>query len=179
MTNAEFAVLSLVSEAPRHGYEIEKTITERGMREWTEIGFSSIYYLLNKLEKEGLIDGRTEQQPGRGPARKVYYITNNGREVCREKTLEVMSTPHRCYPPLLLGLANLPLIDRAAAIKALVRHCDQLSERLDHLRARREGQGTLPVFVDSMFVYSLTMMEAEKKMIEDIIRRLEEENGKD
>ena len=44
MTNAELAVLSLVVEAPRHGYEIEQAIAERGMREWTEIGFSSIYY---------------------------------------------------------------------------------------------------------------------------------------
>ena len=45
MTNAEFAILSLIFELPRHGYEIEKTIEKRGMREWTEIGFSSIYYL--------------------------------------------------------------------------------------------------------------------------------------
>jgi DNA-binding PadR family transcriptional regulator len=43
MTNAELAILSLVAEQPRHGYEIEQVIEEREMREWTEIGFSSIY----------------------------------------------------------------------------------------------------------------------------------------
>jgi DNA-binding PadR family transcriptional regulator len=48
--------LTLVAERPRHGYEIERVIEERGMREWTEIGFSSIYYLLKKLEREGLIE---------------------------------------------------------------------------------------------------------------------------
>ena len=41
--------------------EIEHVIEERGMRDWTEIGFSSIYYLLKKLEKEGLIAGRLEE----------------------------------------------------------------------------------------------------------------------
>ena len=51
MTNAELAILSLIGESPRHGYEIEQVIEARGMREWTEIGFSSIYYLLKKLEK--------------------------------------------------------------------------------------------------------------------------------
>ena len=32
MTNAELAILSLVVETPRHGYEIEQVIEERGMR---------------------------------------------------------------------------------------------------------------------------------------------------
>ena len=54
MTNAELAILSLVAEEPRHGYDIEQVIEARGMRDWTEIGFSSIYYLLKKLEKSGL-----------------------------------------------------------------------------------------------------------------------------
>jgi DNA-binding PadR family transcriptional regulator len=55
MTNAELAVLSLIAEQPRHGYDIEQIIEARGMRDWTEIGFSSIYYLLNKLEEAGMI----------------------------------------------------------------------------------------------------------------------------
>jgi DNA-binding PadR family transcriptional regulator len=59
VTNAELAVLSLVVERPRHGYDVELTIAERGMRDWTDVGFSSIYYLLGKLEKAGLIEGRS------------------------------------------------------------------------------------------------------------------------
>jgi DNA-binding PadR family transcriptional regulator len=55
MTNAETAILTLLAEQPRYGYEIEQIIAERGMREWTEIGFSSIYNLLKKLEREGLV----------------------------------------------------------------------------------------------------------------------------
>ena len=61
MTNAELAILSLIAEQPRHGYDIEQIIEARGMRDWTEIGFSSIYYLLNKLEKAGLIESQLQQ----------------------------------------------------------------------------------------------------------------------
>jgi DNA-binding PadR family transcriptional regulator len=68
MTNAELAILSLVDERPRHGYEVEQVIEERGMREWTEIGFSSIYYLLKKLEREGQTRGQLGEAD-RGPAR--------------------------------------------------------------------------------------------------------------
>ena len=59
MTNAELAILSLIGEKPRHGYDIEQVIEVRGMRDWTEIGFSSIYYILRKLEER-----RSGDQPG-------------------------------------------------------------------------------------------------------------------
>jgi len=74
MTNAELAVLGLVVEQPRHGYQIEQLIEQRGMRRWTDIGFSSIYFLLKKLEHGGFIEGRLEKTE-RGPARKVYHPT--------------------------------------------------------------------------------------------------------
>jgi len=66
MTNAELAILGLVAEAPRHGYEIEQLIENRGMRNWTEVGFSSIYYILNKLEQRSLIRSHREPAAGRG-----------------------------------------------------------------------------------------------------------------
>ena len=54
LTDAELLLLGLVSEMPRHGYELEQVIETRGMREWTQVGFSSIYFVLGKLEKAAL-----------------------------------------------------------------------------------------------------------------------------
>ena len=85
-TQSELALLSLLAEQPYHGYELEHVIEARGMREWTEIGFSSIYYLLKKLEGDGWIESRLEEG-GRGPARKVYAITSGGREQLRAAIL--------------------------------------------------------------------------------------------
>ena len=65
MTNAELAILSLVVEQPRHGYDIEQTLVERNMRDWTDVGFSSIYYILGKLETAGLVTSRSEPAPSR------------------------------------------------------------------------------------------------------------------
>ena len=83
MTNAELAVLSLLVEKPRHGYEIQQVIEDRGMRDWTEIGFSSIYYVLAKLEKRGLVSS-TQDAGGKGPSRKVYAPTGAGFAACGE-----------------------------------------------------------------------------------------------
>ena len=53
LTPAELTVLGLIVEQPRHGYDLEQVIEERGIRQWTDIAFSSIYYVLAKLEKRG------------------------------------------------------------------------------------------------------------------------------
>lgn len=58
LTNTELAILGLVAERPKHGYQVEQDIAERGMRAWTEIGFSSIYYVLNKLEAAGWLESQ-------------------------------------------------------------------------------------------------------------------------
>ena len=172
MTNAELAILSLIAEQPRHGYEIEQVIEERGMREWTEIGFSSIYYLLKKLEREGLIEGQIVEAE-RGPARKVYRPTPAGREALRAGVLDALSVPRRCYSPLQLGLADLPAIPPEEALAALGQYRDSLAARLRHVQARWESQHPLPYFVDAMFDHSVMMVRAELEWITQFISRLE------
>ncbi|MHB1342351.1 MAG: hypothetical protein ACYC77_09450 [Coriobacteriia bacterium] len=39
MTSAELAVISLIVERPRHAYEIEQVIIERGMRQGVRHAF--------------------------------------------------------------------------------------------------------------------------------------------
>jgi DNA-binding PadR family transcriptional regulator len=178
LTNAELAILSLVAEQPRHGYEIEQVIEERGMRDWTEVGFSSIYYLLKKLEKDGLVEGQLEEAE-RGPARKVYHPTPAGRQVLRNGVLEALSVPQPCYSPLQLGLANLPGIPPSEAIAALQQYREALIARRDHAQARWDAQKPLPYFVDAMFDHGVTMANAEAKWIETFITQLEANDGKD
>ncbi len=172
MTNSELDILSLIAERPRHGYEIERVIEERGMRDWTEVGFSSIYYVLKKLEKNALIEGHTERQVGRGPARKVYHVTAAGKAAWRQAMPEALSVPRRCDPPLQLGLASLPGIPPADAVAALRQYRERLVERQEHVRARWESKRPLPYHVDAMFNLSLTMIEAELKWIRGFIQTL-------
>ncbi len=54
-------------ESPMHGYQIEQIIEERGMREWTPIGFSSIYYLLDKMKDKGWLASNWRNPPAKDP----------------------------------------------------------------------------------------------------------------
>jgi DNA-binding PadR family transcriptional regulator len=178
MTNAELAVLSLIAEKPRHGYEVEQEIEARGMREWTEVGFSSIYYILKKLEREGFISSRKEQHEGRGPARVVYRTTANGRRRLERELLRALSQPTRCYSPLQIGLANLPSLPNQEAVDGLKRYRDELEARQAHVQARRASQAPLPWFVEAMFEHSLTMIRAESSWVRDFLKKMEAQGGK-
>lgn len=180
MTDAELVILSLIGEKPRHGYQIEQVIEEREMREWTELGFSSIYYLLNKLEAGGLIESALEQPSGRGPARKVYTITETGWETCRQGILEALSEPPRPQSMFLLGMSNLPAVPREESLAALQHFAASLADRREHLQERMNiGKGSLPYHVAAMFDFSLTMIQAELTWLEKFIQQMEAQDGKE
>jgi len=173
MTNAEFAILSLISEKDSHGYEIESMIEKRGMREWTEIGFSSIYYILKKLEKRRLIKGKIVRQSGPGRSRVVYSISAAGRKALRSSTLEALSVPQRATSLFQLGLANLPAVAKGDALASLRQQHEGLSEHREHIQTRWEAQQPLPFFVDAMFDLALTKITTELDWLDRFINQLE------
>lgn len=160
LTPAELTLLGLLVEKPRHGYELEEVITERGMREWTEIGFSSIYYLLTKLRDRGLIAETGE--PARGKARKVFAPTSEGFQACAQAAEEAVATLRPVFPPVLVGLANQPAIPPERLKAALDQRATALADKIAELRAiRRQG----PPFVRAIFDYSLGQLEAEQRWL--------------
>ena len=173
MTNAELAILTLISEKSRHGYEIEQTIEGRGMRDWTEIGFSSIYYILKKLEKESYIESHLEQPEGQGPARKVYSITKEGRRAQVEGALGAIGSPKHGSIPFLLGLSCYPSLPSELVLLALNGYRGKLESRLIQINQKVEEQSPLPPFVEAMFDYSKSMLEAERNWMQEFIKEVE------
>lgn len=160
LTPAELTLLGLLVEKPRHGYELEEVIAERGVREWTEIGFSSIYYLLTKLRDRGLIAETGE--PARGKVRKVFAPTPDGFQACAQAAEEAVATLRPVFPPVLVGLANQPAIPPARLKAALDQRATALADKIAELHAIRP-QG--PPFVRAIFDYSLSQLEAEQRWL--------------
>ena len=59
------------------------------MRCWTEIAFSSIYYVLKKLEEKNLVETKIVNESGR--ARKIYASTETGEAVMKKKVKSLIS----------------------------------------------------------------------------------------
>lgn len=174
MKNADLAILGLIVEKPRYGYEIEQVIEERNMRDWTEIGFSSIYHILGRLEKNNYLAARLEASEGRGPARKVYEVTEDGLSAWHQSTLEALSTPVKCDQSFYLGMVGLTAVPREEALQALENYRQKLQERRDQVDGRRQevGEGDAFFIVDAMFDYGLHQIDAEIEWIEVFKERL-------
>jgi DNA-binding PadR family transcriptional regulator len=164
LTNPELVLLGLVTEGPCHGYQIEQRIESRGMREWTEIGFSSIYYILNKLEHSGWLV--SEQQIEVGLARRIYRVTPEGRQIFREAICQRLAHPRPRSGDFHLGLANQTVLSRDEIRQALETHRAELEIRLSRVRAkwaadRITQEDELPPHVNALFDFSASQVEAE------------------
>jgi DNA-binding PadR family transcriptional regulator len=176
LTNAELAILGLVVEKPRHGYEIEQVITERGMRNWTEIGFSSIYYVLGRLEKAGLTESSPALGPGPGPARRIYAATPAGFAAWQAAALRALSVPTLVGRPFTLGLGSLPGLPSEAVVEALRSYAIALDARRTAIEARLEEIAPAPWFVNAMLEYGLEMVRAEHAWVSAFIDRIPDED---
>lgn len=71
----ELLVLATLEEGPKHGYQIAVDVEEESDGAF-ELQHGTLYPILHRLEKEGLIEGAWEEE---GRRRKVYSLTEGGR----------------------------------------------------------------------------------------------------
>ena len=67
-------VLQVLSDEETYGYELVTRLTSRGL---VDISTGTVYPVLNRLEREGLLDSRLVASTA-GPARKYYGVTASG-----------------------------------------------------------------------------------------------------
>jgi DNA-binding PadR family transcriptional regulator len=101
--------LAILSFGDATGYEIRKESTEGRFSYFEDASFGSIYPALARLESEGLVTVREEPQAGK-PARKVYSITQAGREefiksLCEPQARDTFKSP---FLLIALNAAQLP-----------------------------------------------------------------------
>ena len=85
--NVRTLCLSILYEGEATGYEIRRLCVEGECSYFIEASFGSIYPALARLEDDGLVTSRTEQQSGK-PAKKVYSITDKGRTAFADELAE-------------------------------------------------------------------------------------------
>ncbi len=173
ITETELVILSLVAEKPVYGYEIDQIIQQRGMREWTAIGFSSIYYLLKKIEDKGWTTSEASGSTKQGLQRTIYTITTAGLKTCREATLKSLSTPRGMPNVFLTALLNLPLLSSQQIQEALSKYKEALLMKINELELKKENQSPLlPLHVNFIFDYSNHAIHSEINWIDNVLKQL-------
>ena len=83
--SSRLLVLAILSEKPFYGYELIKTLKQRS-NDTFDMKEGTLYPILHKLEKDGLVASDNQEVPGR--VRKVYAITEKGSRVLEKEKQE-------------------------------------------------------------------------------------------
>jgi PadR family transcriptional regulator, regulatory protein PadR len=78
----DMCVLALLADRPSHAYGVVQRLGEHG---FTQTGYGTVYPLVSRLRRQGLLAQSTEPGDG-GPARHVLSLSDTGRATLAEWT---------------------------------------------------------------------------------------------
>jgi len=175
ISNAEAALLGLLSEQPMYPYQIEQEVKEREMRFWTDLSMSSIYKLLRKLENDELVTRENKVSP-ENRIQKLYSLSNKGTAVLQDKLEEILKTPEHMRWEVDIGIYNSHLLSTDKIKAALNEYRDELEKKikgyhnlLDFLVESKCPKNHLAIAKRPVFLF-----EAEIKWIDSYLAELEE-----
>jgi DNA-binding PadR family transcriptional regulator len=161
------ALLGLLEREPSHGYDLKRDYDTYFGRE-KPLAFGQVYATLARLTRDGLVVA-AEAEPGAGPDRKRYVITEQGvTEVETWLAEPVPPEPHlqtvlfvKVVLALMSGRPAEPYLDAQRAA-----HLQRMRELTDQ---RRTG-----TTVDSLLAdYGLFHLEADLRWIDLTAARLD------
>lgn len=185
-TNAsakELFVLGRVSMRPTYGHEIMRTLAESRADLWAELSDKHVYYILKKLEREGMVTAETLGDDSR-PARRVFSATSAGlREFDRLMHADglIQSMPYSDFD-VVFGM--LTYTDRLTSVEKT----EILMRRMEHLhtviadasaakeRSQEHGAPSLPTRV---FDKVIRVATAELGWLDELLVDLKREGWPD
>jgi DNA-binding PadR family transcriptional regulator len=148
------AVLSYLSRAPMHPYELGRTLRDNGDARSIKFNHGSLYMVVQQLEKAGYVAARETSRDGQRPERTVYELTDAGRVEMHEWLRDLVAEPQHEYPSFVAALslvAALPPDDVA----------ELLGRRRRRLEAERAATRTLIDETVASGVHPLFLVEEE------------------
>lgn len=156
-------ILGLLRDQDLHGYELKK-ILEDEMGDWASVAVGSIYFALDKLAEDGLIEDSGAKQEGNRPAKTVYRVTKAGRAEFLRLLRETWATEERQTFDLDAGLAfmdALPQDEVAGYLRARVKELEAKIEGLERHESETLSSPEIPEAARWIFSHHLAHYKAE------------------
>jgi DNA-binding PadR family transcriptional regulator len=178
LTPADLVVLGLLLEQPMHGYGVNQELARRDVRDWAGVSRPQVYYSLRKLGDAGHIGpapGRAigaEHSPAErgsaegGPERRVYHVTEAGRQAYAAALARPEWATQRPPPPFVTWLVLATHADPAVRARQLARRRVFLEAEATRERATLAAilAGTGSTVVVAALVVSLTIRHFEAEL---------------
>jgi len=167
------AILGVLEYEPHHGYAL-KCVLERGISSFWPVNLAAIYPNLRKLEEEGLVTHRNEPTPTGRPDRKVYSVTDAGREeLSRWRRIPPDDPTPRFRNQLFLKLL-FARRENLSDVREWVSHArnDALASA-ERLGKALRDEPDQRLFVEFLRECGLAHLEVHAKLLSDLEQRLE------
>ncbi|MFQ6608273.1 MAG: PadR family transcriptional regulator [Fidelibacterota bacterium] len=173
LSSKEFVIAGLLNEGPCHGYEIEQKIKSRGMRNWTQIGFSSIYHILGKLKKANFVSQNTNIVKGK--LQQVFQLTPAGKQALHDQIRLSIITPQRDNSDFDVAISNTVDMPSEEVRQLLNQRIANLKEEITTLERLHEdrlnsGMPTIPS-VTILFDRPIAFLKAEIDFLKTYLNR--------
>jgi DNA-binding PadR family transcriptional regulator len=169
------AVMALLYERPMHPYEMVSVMRERGQHESVRLRYSSLYSVVEALERERLILPLETVREGRRPERTVYGLTDAGRVEFLSWLRELLREPAKEYTQFAAGLTFLAALPPSEALALLKQRTRLLEEEVGEMRSRLDAvmEGGLARLFLVENEYELVLREAEREWVRGLVRDIE------
>jgi DNA-binding PadR family transcriptional regulator len=168
------AVMALLYERPMHPYEMVSVMRERGKHESVRLRYSSLYSVVDALEREALILPLETVREGRRPERTIYGLTEAGRVEFLSWLRELLSEPVKEYTQFAAGLTFLPALPPDEASGLLDERVRRLEEEIEEMRSLLDSvmeQGLPRLFLIES-EHELVLREAELRWVRKLGREI-------
>jgi DNA-binding PadR family transcriptional regulator len=131
------AILGLLAQHPRHGYELRAAFEALvGGEDVWEVKPAQIYTTLARLEESGLVSQRAVEQDS-GPEKRIYGLTRQGKAELGQWFATAVTGEHQrdeFFVKLMLSLAT----DQADPYRVIQAQRGRLYQDLHDVTARRD-----------------------------------------
>jgi DNA-binding PadR family transcriptional regulator len=169
------AVMALLYERPMHPYEMVSVMRERAKHEAIRLRYSSLYSVVEALQRELLISPRETVREGRRPERTVYGLTETGRVEFLDWLRELLSVPAKEYTQFAAGLSFLAALPPAEAATLLEERVRRLEREVGELRSRLDAamEGGLPRLFLVESEHELVLRDAELSWVRELVHEIQ------
>lgn len=171
----QLAILGFLREKDFYGYELKK-VMERFMAGWADIKFGSIYYALERLARDGLVEPIRQEKSGSNPARTIYRITETGRQSFMKMLKENLTDVQSYYMPLDIGLFFSFNLEKEDVAKILRDRVDMLHDMLKLLVEQEQRllkNPGIPEIAAALVTHLQAHLEADRNWVEGMVERYE------
>lgn len=140
--SVKFALLGILAEGERHGYDLKHAFDERVGEFWS-LNYGQIYTTLDRLEREELVERRDEPQANR-PDRKIYRATTKGRRELDAWLTRPVARARALRDDLFVKLAFRGRADLAPVLDLVAQQKQVYLAHLKRLTQRKAEIGKRP-----------------------------------